>query len=196
MNNKRSMSTRNLVLCAVLAALIIPLQMMANNVQLFGTSINLVLVPIVIGAAVIGPSAGAILGLISALTILLHPVAREPFFSWTPLGTTSIILLKGILSGFFAGLIYKFLKRKNQVLAVYSSAAICPIVNTGIFIIGCFSIFMPYINENFAGLSNGKFSNATAMIFLGWAGVNFIFELVINIILSPIIVRLLKIKKA
>ena len=100
-----------------------------------------------------------------------------------------VVLLKGMLAGFAAGALYKLLARKNKTVAALAAGVICPVVNTCIFIIGCYLFFLPALAE--WGAAAG-FTSATAFIFLGLVGLNFIFELGLNIILSPAIVRLIQ----
>ena len=63
----------------------------------------------------------------------------------------------------------------------------------GIFLIGCRLFFYETIAEWGAALG---FESAAAYMFFGLAGLNFLIELATNLILSPVILRLLKIKKA
>ena len=51
---------------------------------------------------------------------------------------------------------------------------------------------MDTIREWGAGMG---FENAFAYIILGMVGINFIIEMILNIVLSPAVVRLLNIKK-
>ena len=101
-------------------------------------------------------------------------------------------MLKGTLCGLAAGLTYKLLEKYNKYLAVMAAAVVCPIVNTGIFLIGCRLFFFETIQE--WGVAAG-FNNAAAYMFLGLAGGNFLFELGTNLILSPAVVRVLKLAK-
>ena len=86
---------------------------------------------------------------------------------------------------------YKLLEKKNRYLAVIAAAIVCPIVNTGIFIIGCFIFFIDTVKSGAAGA--GMSVGAYLIIF--FVGLNFVFELLTNIILSPAIVKLLNIRK-
>ena len=86
-------------------------------------------------------------------------------------------------AGFVAGLIFKVLSSKNSTLAVAVSAVSCPIVNTGVFIIGVFVFFLKYFMTDDM--------TVPALIF-SFIGVNFFIELAVNIVLCPAIVRLLK----
>ena len=73
-----------------------------------------------------------------------------------------------------------------------ASAVVCPIVNTGVFLIGCKLFFMSAITE--WGLASG-FTNAAEYMFLGLAGGNFIFELITNVILAPVVLKVISFKK-
>ncbi len=191
-NTKKRMSTKTMVLGAVLTALVVILQLMGAFVKFGPFSVSLVLVPIVIGAATCGKGISAWLGLVFGLVVLLNGDAA-PFLAVNPLGTVITVLLKGTLCGLFAGLVYKWLEKYNRYLAVIAAAIVCPLVNTGVFLLGCLAFFMPTIAEwaAQAGLGGG----VGHYMIVGLVGINFIFELLTNIVLSPIVVRLLNIKE-
>ncbi|MBQ3491911.1 MAG: ECF transporter S component [Oscillospiraceae bacterium] len=88
--------------------------------------------------------------------------------------------------------VFKYISRNNRYLAVVIAAVICPIVNTGVFLIGCKLFFYETIAQ--WGTAAG-FANAASYMFLGLAGTNFLIELATNLFLSPIIVRLISIAK-
>ncbi|MBR4950350.1 MAG: ECF transporter S component [Clostridia bacterium] len=189
--NTKKLTTEKLVLGAILTALVIVLQIMGSFIRFGVFSISLVLVPIVVGAAKCGWKIGAWLGFIFGVVVLLNGDAA-PFLAVNAAGTIVTVLLKGALCGLAAGLVYRALEKVNVYLAVIAAAFVCPVVNTGVFLLGCVVFFMDTITE--WGLAAG-FSNAGAYMFLGLAGGNFIFELATNLILSPVIVRILNIKK-
>ena len=193
MIKNKTISTQKLVLLAILTAIVIALQIVAIFTRpLFPVfSITLVLVPIVIGAALIGKIAGAWLGLVFGFAVLISGDAA-PFMAIDPLGTITVVLLKGLLAGFAAGVIYSLIERFNRTVAAISAAIICPLVNTGVFIIGSYIFFIPTLTE--WGAAAG-YASATAFIFLVMVGLNFVVELAINLILSPTIVRLIQYKK-
>ena len=149
------------------------------------------LIPIVIGSAMGGVKVGAWLGFVSGVAVLVSGDAAA-FLTVSIGGTIAVVLLKGLASGIAAAFVYKLLENKNQYLAVIAAAIACPIANTGVFVLGCFAFFMDTIREWGAAMG---FENAFAYIILGMIGVNFIIELVLNIILSPAVIRLLNIKK-
>ena len=184
MNNK----TKNLVGIGLFTAIVVVLQLLGGGIKFGMFSISLVLIPIVVGAAVYGWQAGAWLGLAFGVTVLLSGDAAA-FMAVDVPGTIATVLVKGMGCGLTAGLIYKVLSGKNRILAVITAAITCPVVNTGIFLVGCKLFF--YDTVAAWGAAAG-FENAAAYMFLGLAGINFLLELGINIILAPMITRLIK----
>lgn len=197
MKTKR-MSTETLTLGAILTALVVILQFVALGVKaalpFLPFTVSLVLIPIVIGAAKGGPWMGAWLGFVFGMIVLLSGDAAAFLVINFP-ATVAVVLVKGSLCGFAAGLAYRLIAQKAQkkILATYVAAAVCPIVNTGIFFLGCVLFFMDTVAEWAMALGFGD--NVVAYMFLGLAGFNFLFEFGINILLSPIIIRTLKLKK-
>ena len=190
MNSK----TKRIAGIGILAAVVITLQILATFIQIGPFAITLVLVPIVIGAALYGISAGAILGGVFSVVVLFMTISgADPgaHMLWvaSPFATASVILLRGILAGAAAGVIYLIVAKKNKFIGTVCAAIVCPVVNTGLFLLAMYFIFPDFL-EMWA-------DGATAMyfLFIGLAGINFIIELAINIVLSPTIVRIIGIAK-
>ncbi len=196
---KKSMDTRTLTGMALMTAVVVILQFLGAFVRFGPFSISLVLIPIVVGAALYGPLAGAWFGFVFGMVVLLSGDAAA-FLVVNPLGTILVVLLKGALAGFCAGLVYKALSKASDPAvkgekkgidpAVIAAAIVCPVVNTGIFLLGCLLFFLPTISEWAAGLG---FENVGKYMIFGLVGGNFLFELLFNIVLSPVIVRLIKV---
>ena len=183
---KHRETTETLVLGAVLTALVIVLQYMGQFIRFGMFSISLVLLPIVIGAATCGPKVSTWLGFVFGIVVLCTDAAA--FFAIDVFGTIVTVLIKGALCGLAAGLTYRLFEKKNRYLAVIAAAIVCPIVNTGIFLLGCVMFFFETIAG--WGLSFG-FDSTLEYMILGLVGGNFLFEMATNIVLSPAIVRIL-----
>lgn len=190
-SEKRRIKTQRITVGAVLTALVIILQFLGAFIHFGIFSVSLVLVPIVIGAATCGVGTAAWLGLVFGVVVLLSGDAA-PFMSINLLGTIVTVLAKGVACGLVSGLVYKALSRVNTVLAVFAAAIVCPIVNTGIFLLGCAVFFLEGITA--WGQAEG-YTSVVAYMFLGLAGGNFIFELVTNLALGPAVTTLLKVLK-
>lgn len=196
MENKGKMSTRTMVTGALLTALVVVLQFVSMAIR-FGTfSITLSLVPIVIGAVLCGKGMGAWLGFVFGVTVLATGDAA-PFMAVNAAGTILTVLLKGTLCGFVSGLVYGLISKivsKKQKQVSYAgavlSALVCPIVNTGVFLLGCLAFFMKTLSVWGAGLG---FENVGAYMIFGLVGTNFLIEMAVIIVFAPAIVRVIKV---
>lgn len=191
MSNKKidRNKTIKLTTAGILTAVVIVFQFIGASIK-FGTfSVSLVLIPIVIGAALCGKGVSTWLGLVFSVVVLLSGDASA-FLAIDPLGTVITVLLKGSLAGLVGGFAFELLKKVNTYFAVIISAILVPLTNTGIFLIGCRLFFFDTIKEWANGMG---FENAFTYMIVGLVGVNFIFELVINIILSPSVVGAVKV---
>ena len=186
--NEQRKATERLVLTGLLSALVAVLSYLGGFIQIGVASVNISLVPVVIGAAIIGPAAGAWLGAVMGVFFFLSKDAAL-WFSLSIPGTVITVMLKGILAGLAAGLVYKLLRRFNRYAAVLGAAVICPIVNTGIFLIGCLVFF-------FDTVSSWAAAEGTALatyFIVGMVGINFVIEFIANVVLSNAIYSILTI---
>ncbi len=189
--NKQSVHTKKLVLLALLSAIVAVLAYYGGFIKIGGlASVSLTLIPVVVGATLCGPWAGAWLGAVAGAMFFATPDAAFWFGLSVP-GTIITVLVKGILSGLCAGLVYQLLEKTNRYLAVIVSAIVCPIVNTGLFLLGSLVFFMDTVSggAQAEGISVGMY------LIVFFVGLNFVFELIANIAISPGIVRILDITK-
>ena len=188
---KQSVRTQNLVLLAILSAIVAVLAYYGGFIKIGGlASISLTLIPVVVGATMLGPVAGAWLGAVAGIMFFATPDAAFWLGLSIP-GTIITVMVKGVLAGFCAGLIYKLLERFNRYLAVLVSAIVCPVVNTGIFLLGSLVFFMDAVSSGAEteGISVGMY------LIVFFVGLNFVFELIANIAVSPAIVRILDVAR-
>ena len=179
--------TRRMTGMAILTAIVIVLQLLGSFIRFGPFSISLVLVPIVIGAALYGAWAGGWLGFVFGAVVLLSGDAAA-FLAVNPAGTIVTCLAKGFLAGLCAGLVYNLFSEKNETVAAIAAAIVCPIINTGVFLIGCKLFFMETITSWAAAVG---FENVGKFMIVILVGFNFLFEMLVNVILSPVIIRLI-----
>ncbi len=179
----KNSKVQRMVGIAILSAIVVVLQLLGQFIKLGPVSISLVLVPIVVGAAMYGPGSGAILGGVFALVVLAQPDTAL-FYGFSVLGTIITVLTKGILAGWLAGLTYRGLSTANEWLAVGLAAAVCPLVNTGLFAIGCRLFFW----EDLTQMGGG---DALTFLLTVMIGFNFLAEFITNVVCSPVILRIL-----
>ena len=183
----KNTKTQKIVGIGLFTAIIVALQRLAASIKFGPFSITLVLAPIVIGAALYGIGAGAWLGVAFGVSVLISGDAAA-FMTINPAGTVVTVLLKGMFAGLVAGLIYKALESKNKTVAVILAGIACPIVNTGIFLAGCYLFFQEWLVSVFG-------TTGFATVVTGLVSVNFAVELGINMVLASVIVRVIDIGK-
>ncbi len=186
--NGKKLNVGNLVGIGLLTAIVVVLQLVSMALRFGMFSITLTLVPIVVGAALYSRKAGAWLGFVFGVAVLLTGDAAA-FLAINVPGTIITVLVKGTMAGFCAALVYKAFAKKNQMLAVIMAAITAPIVNTGVFIIGSFVFFLDTI-KTWAGDQN-----VFVYVLVALVGFNFFIELGINLLLNPAIVQIIRIGK-
>ena len=187
----KRLNVKTLTGMGLLTAVVIVLQLVCLALRPTGFfNITLCLVPIVVGAALYGVKAGAWLGFVFGAVVTITDSAA--FMVVNAPATIAVCILKGTLAGLAAGAVYKLLDKKNTYAAAITAGVVCPVVNTGVFTLGCFAFFMPTIAE--WGLAAG-IENSVAFLFTGIITVNFFIELAVNLVLSSVIVSIIKIGK-
>ncbi|MGN0639508.1 MAG: ECF transporter S component [Oscillospiraceae bacterium] len=187
----KKITTSTIVGIGLLTAIVVVLQFVSMALRFSAFSITLTLVPIVVGAALYGWKTGAWLGLVFGAAVLLTGDAAA-FLTINPAGTIATVLVKGAMAGLVAGLVYRLIAKKNQVAAVLVSSIVAPIVNTGIFLLGCRLFFFDTVAAWGAGLG---FENTFVYMIVGLVGGNFLIELGVNLVLNPAILQIIKIGK-
>lgn len=176
---------------AILTAIVIAFQFLGAFIHIGPTSISLVLIPIVIGAVLTGPKGGAFLGFVFGAMTYIAGVSGTDYFTTVlfqaqPIATAVICLGKGICAGLCAGLIYRALAKKNAFEASIAAAAVAPIVNTGLFILGGLLLVNGTLSANLANFGAGG-QTVVYFLIIGCAGLNFIAEFLVNLVVSPAI---------
>lgn len=186
---------KRMVGIALLMALVVVMQFLSGIIPpVGGFSISLVLIPIVLGAAVYGPGAGALLGATFGTVVYINCVTgADPggamVFQADPALCFLVVMGKGILAGLASGLVFKLLQKKNLYVAMLCAAIVCPLVNTGTFIACMLLFFVDVLNA----WANG--AALVGYILSGLVLANFVPELIINVVFSPASVRILKVVK-
>ena len=192
-----------MVQSAMLAALVVVLQLVGSFIKIGPLPMSLVLVPIVIGACLLGAKAGAFLGFVFGLVTVIMGVTGIDWFSMVlfqakPIPFILLCLLKATMAGVVPALIYgaltKAFKGKNITVQTVIASISAPIVNTGIFVVGMLIFYYGSLPSLFPDAVGG-YNGTLAFIFIGLAGLNFVGDFVINLVLTPAIVRVVDIVK-
>lgn len=179
-----------MVTLALLAALVVVLQTVASNIKVGPIPITLTLVPIVIGAVLYGPGAGALLGatfgLVTAVAGLTgYDAGTQALIQASPVWTILTCFVKATAAGWVAGLVYRALRKKQTLGCVLASMS-APVVNTGIFLLAMTTVLRSSL-EAWAGGTDMVY-----YVFVVLTGVNFLVEFGVNAVLSAAIARIVK----
>ena len=103
MNNSNG-KTRRLAGLALFTAIVVVLQLLGSFIKVGPFAVSLVLIPIVVGAAVYGVSAGAWLGFVFGVVVTIAVVTGADqggyiMFSARPVMTVLVCLIKGTAAG-------------------------------------------------------------------------------------------------
>ena len=140
MENKVIGNTRYMVELSLMAAIIILMALTPlGYVKTPVLSITLLTIPVAVGAIILGPKGGAILGAVFGATSFAQAVSgggsmTSILFQTHPFGVAVLCFVPRILEGFLCGLIFKLLRKASFKKTSYYIAGIaCPVLNTVLF---------------------------------------------------------------
>ena len=188
-------SVRRMTGMSLMAAIIAVLTVLGNFVRFGPFPITLALAPIIIGAAMYGAGAGAILGGVFGLVTLISGLAGWDggtvmyLMGIAPFACILVCVGKGVAAGWCAGLVYSAIEKKNRHVGVVAAGIVCPVVNTGVFIIGMLLFFTSALESWASG------QGLMYYVIFGLTGVTFLVELAVNLVLSSGITAIIKYAK-
>ncbi len=181
----RNEKIKRMAAVGLLMALVIVMQFVSGLIPpVSGFSISLVLIPVVLGSALYGPGVGALLGGVFGAIVFINcltgaDVGGAMVLQASPVLCFVVVMAKGLLAGLASGYVYRLLKDKNAYIAMLCAAIICPIVNTGVFVVCMLLFFKDVLSVWAAG------GDLIAYILTGLVLANFVPELLINVVFSP-----------
>ncbi|MCI8525042.1 MAG: ECF transporter S component [Oscillospiraceae bacterium] len=176
---------------AIFTAIVVILQIIATFVRFGPFSVTLTLIPIVVGATVYGMGAGAYLGLVFGIVVTIASIVGwdlggNALWSASPFLTAAVCLFKGAAAGWAAGGVYRAVGRKRPVAAAVLAAVVSPVVNTGIFLLALNFLFHDFL----VAWATAAGADILTYVLTGLVGVNFLLELGVNAVMSPVIARI------
>jgi len=172
MNTTTNLRTRKMVQLALFTAIIALLNLTPLGfINTPGLSITLVGIPVIVGAIVLGPVSGAILGAVFGITSFLRCFGIEPFgtqlLAINPAYTFITCMIPRILMGWLTGLIFLGLKRidKTKVWSYAATSLIGSLLNT-VFFLSSVMIFFYQSDYIQAYAASVHASNVFALFFV------------------------------
>ena len=151
-------------------------------------SMTLLLIPVAVGAIVLGPGAGLFLGTLFGLTSMVQCFGMDPFgtalMTANPIGMIITTLVTRMLMGWLCGLIFKAFDRPQKpalrITGTFVASLSSAVLNTILFLsmLTVFFLHDPTFVETF-GISDFGFS-AVIVTFAVGLGLQALFEALIT----------------
>ena len=196
--NKNVKTTLRLTQLSVLVALLLIFGFTSIGYIKIGViEITLNVIPVAVGAIVLGPYAGAICGAVFGLTSFWQAASGTSafgalLFQHSPIYTFILCFVPRLLIGLFSALIFKALmkafKDNNSVPCAAASLA-CPLLNTLLFVGTFIMLFMK--TDIFSSLYSQSAADNIAAFFIWFVGLNGLVEAIAGFIISTAIAKAL-----
>lgn len=191
MENKTTKGTRSMVELALMSAIVIVMAMTPlGYLKTPVLSITLLTIPVAVGAMILGPKGGAILGSVFGATSFAQALSGAGMtailLQSNPLGVLFLCFVPRILEGFLCGLIFKILRKTHLKKASYYIAGLsCPILNTILFMGTVVVLF--YQTDYIQTLVTSLGVNNPIAFIIALVGIQGVIEALVCGILSGII---------
>ncbi|MBQ5917628.1 MAG: ECF transporter S component [Lachnospiraceae bacterium] len=195
--NKKKFNTKKMVQLAILIAIIMLMAFTPlGYLKIFVLDITLIVVPVAVGAVLLGPTAGAILGFTFGFTSFILSFSSPlgaMMLDISPVFRVLTCIIPRVLCGWLTGVVYSVMRKGNKVskFAVPVANLSCPIFNT-IFFMTALMLFYyntPAIQD--MATSMGVF-NPIALVF-AMVGVNAVIEAVACFVVGTAITKALQV---
>ncbi|NBI10959.1 ECF transporter S component [Colidextribacter sp. OB.20] len=166
----------------------------------WGVEITFIVVPVAVGSIVLGPKAGAFLGLVFGLTSFAQCFGASPlgviFLQESPLGTFFCCVVNRVLVGVVPGLLYLAFRHSSRLRN--PGLALCcfltPALNTLLYIVGNWIIFHDtWLNVSVSTYGYTGGGGASLLIFMmGMVAVNGLAEAATCLVLGAAVCKALE----
>ena len=185
-----------MVQIAMLTAIIlIPAFTPLGYIRTGGLEITLIVIPVAVGAVILGPVGGMILGAVFGITSFIQCFGMSPFgamlLSISPVKTFITCVVTRTLMGFLTGLIYRGMRTisHNRSLNTIIANLCCPFMNT-LFFMTCIVVFF-YNTEYIQGIVSALGAANPLLFVLAFVGINGLVEALLCLVVGSAITRAL-----
>lgn len=195
MRTKTGVNTLKLTQLALLTAIVLLMAFTPiGYIKTFGLEISLIVIPVTIGAIVLGPAAGAFLGGVFGITSFIQCFGLSPFgvalLAINPIATFITCLIPRILMGWLTGLTFKGLRKSGLKETAYPiTSLIGPILNTVFFMTSLLVFF--YRSDLIQGIADSSGSKNIIQLVIAMVGINGLVEAATCLIIGAAIARAL-----
>ena len=164
-------------------------------IRVFALEITLIIIPVTLGAMLLGPADGAILGGVFGLTSFATCFGSSQFgvtlLAINPIGTFITGVVARVLAGGLTGLVFERLHRSEKLRPIsYAMGGLLgPVFNT-LFFMSCIVLF--FWNTEFIQGMAAAMGAANPLTFVVlFVGINAVFETVVSFLVSTALCRVL-----
>lgn len=194
--NERKTKTTWMVQIAMLTAIVLILAFTPlGYIRTGGLEITLIVIPVAVGAVILGPVGGMVLGAVFGITSFIQCFGMSTFgamlLSISPVKTFVTCVVTRMLMGFLTGLIYMGMKKvsRNKSLNTVIANLCCPFMNT-LFFMTCIVVFF-YNTEYIQGFVSALGATNPLLFVLGFVGINGLIEALLCFVVGSAITRAL-----
>ena len=195
MMNQQLSSTRKLVVTALFIAIVLVqslvpwLGTLPLGAFIIGASVTIITFTVAIGAMVLGPKTGALLGFVWGAYSLWHAWSSVPSVGALIFRNPITALVPRMLVGIIIGYLYwRFVRQRpinQQTIWLTGLGALAAFLNTA-FVLAITWVSFTLMNTSFTGIPDSGLAN---WLIVSISGFNGIFEMIVGAILVPLIGR-------
>lgn len=197
MSNTREKTLKLVQMGVLIAIMIIFAFTPIGYLKVGAIEITFMTIPVAVGAMLLGPACGTILGAVFGITSFIQCFGMSAFgvfmLSLNPVLTLLVCLIPRVLCGWCGGLIFNALRSidKTKVVSYAVSSLSVAVLNT-VFFMGSI-ILLFWKNETFIGQMNDwGIATDTVWVFLvGFVGLNGIVEAAVSFIVGAAVAKAL-----
>ncbi len=192
MNTTTNFRTTRMVQLALFTAIILLMAFTPiGYIKTLGLEITLIVVPVAVGAIVLGPTGGAILGAVFGITSFIQCFGMSPFgaalLGINPIGTFIVCLVPRVLMGWLTGLIFKSGKKISKDLFFGVASLAGPLLNTVFFMT---TLILFFYNTDFIQgiVASTKATNVFAFV-IAFVGINGLIEAIVCFVVGTVVAK-------
>ena len=198
MSTKRNRKTIYMVQLALLIAIILIMAFTPiGYIKTLGLEITLIVVPVAVGAVVLGPLGGAILGAVFGLTSFIQCFGLSVFgmalLDINPVFTFIVCFVPRVAMGWLTGVIYKGLCKAPSMnhFKVVIANLCAPLLNTVFFMTTLILLF--YQSDYIQGFVTSSGASNVFAFVIAFVGFNGLVEAGLNFVVGSAITKALQV---
>ena len=180
------MNTKKLVTCGLLIAIIVIMSLTPLGYLKVGAlSITFLTIPVMIGAILLGPGVGALLGLTFGLTSYFQAMSGTSplgalMFTTNPFLAFIVCVISRVLVGLCCGLIFKGMKKAfgTGIPSFIVAALSAPVLNTIFFMSTLLLCFYNLIADKYGTVLDKAHGNLIVFVAI-FVGINAVVEAIV-----------------